>query len=279
MQIKTMTQEELKKLTSWEKLANDAALGIQSGRFYKLRNGSVVGPIVENARDARWRWSFQSDSYGWCWWLANGAWSKDSPSAMDIVEEYDQDKFIVDEPERPNINAPHPDTGTTSPSPRMTKHRLLDLAREATADRGLNYGKPEDNFARIAMLWNAHLCNRGIIDVTVNGFVLTPGDVAMMCALLKVARLQHQPGHQDSWVDLAGYAACGAEIELAPKAKMPLVWSSLGGLPEAVAAGEYFIDPSGHTYLAMDSFHAGQVPWLDEKKLQAWTGPTKVKTV
>jgi hypothetical protein len=36
--------------------------------------------------------------------------------------------------------------------------------------------------------------------------------VAIMCADLKLARFEHQPDHADSWVDLAGYAACGAEI-------------------------------------------------------------------
>jgi hypothetical protein len=39
-------------------------------------------------------------------------------------------------------------------------------------------------------------------------------DVAAMLALLKIARLQQSPNHRDSWVDLAGYAACGAECGL-----------------------------------------------------------------
>ena len=39
----------------------------------------------------------------------------------------------------------------------------------------------------------------------------------MMC-LLKLARLKGAAGkHQDSWVDLAGYAACGCEIEFPGK--------------------------------------------------------------
>ena len=33
----------------------------------------------------------------------------------------------------------------------------------------------------------------------------------MMMALMKIARLQNMPSHLDSWVDLAGYAACGGE--------------------------------------------------------------------
>lgn len=89
-----------------------------------------------------------------------------------------------------------------------TKREVLDRAIEAVADRGLNYGAPEDNFVRIARLWNAHMHNRGIG----TNVSLDATDVATMCALLKIARLQHQPDHMDSWVDLAGYAACGGEI-------------------------------------------------------------------
>ena len=37
-------------------------------------------------------------------------------------------------------------------------------------------------------------------------------DVAMMMALLKIARIQSGTGTDDSFVDLAGYAACGGEI-------------------------------------------------------------------
>jgi hypothetical protein len=33
-----------------------------------------------------------------------------------------------------------------------------------------------------------------------------------MMALMKIARLATNPAHEDSWVDLAGYAACGASV-------------------------------------------------------------------
>lgn len=42
----------------------------------------------------------------------------------------------------------------------MKKAELLEIAKAAVADRGLNYGRPEDNFARIAALWTQHLRNR-----------------------------------------------------------------------------------------------------------------------
>lgn len=94
---------------------------------------------------------------------------------------------------------------------RITKHELLDLAKAAVADRGLNYGKPEDNFTRIAHRWRAHIFNRfgKLIE-------LDAASVAIMCMDLKMARLENTPHHLDSWVDAAGYAACGANIAAEP---------------------------------------------------------------
>ena len=44
------------------------------------------------------------------------------------------------------------------------------------------------------------------------GVEFTANDVAMMMALLKIARIRTGTATDDSYVDLAGYAACGAEI-------------------------------------------------------------------
>lgn len=89
----------------------------------------------------------------------------------------------------------------------MKKAELLDKAKEAVTDRGLNYGRPEDNFKRIAGLWNIYLRDRyGVVAV------IEPIDVAGMMVLMKVARLENTPTHLDSWTDIAGYAACGAEL-------------------------------------------------------------------
>jgi hypothetical protein len=91
------------------------------------------------------------------------------------------------------------------PPKPTTKAGVLDAAKAAVADRGLNYGKPEDNFGRIADLWSVHLENRGIPAVLA-------ASVALMMVDMKQARLENDPTHLDSWVDIAGYAACGAEI-------------------------------------------------------------------
>lgn len=89
----------------------------------------------------------------------------------------------------------------------MQRADVLSAASDAVRDRGLNYGNPEDNFARIARLWNAHLINRGYV----SGVVGT-GDVAIMLGLVKDARLANDMTHADSWIDKAGYAACGGEV-------------------------------------------------------------------
>ena len=78
---------------------------------------------------------------------------------------------------------------------------ILNWAAEVVRDRAGTYGKPEDNARRVAALWNAYLENRTI----------TPVDVGIMMALLKVARLAESP-HRDGFVDGAGYFAYAGEV-------------------------------------------------------------------
>lgn len=85
------------------------------------------------------------------------------------------------------------------------REKVLGLAAGAVLkQRCHTYGPPADNFADIAALWTAY-----------TGRKFTRGDVAIMIALVKVARLMENPQHLDSWTDLAGYAACGYEAALA----------------------------------------------------------------
>lgn len=87
----------------------------------------------------------------------------------------------------------------------MTRAEILDRAKACViGDREEDYGGPERSFEAIAHLWTAYL-NHGI----------TPVDVAAMMALLKIARISGGHFKADNWVDLAGYAACGGEIEAA----------------------------------------------------------------
>ena len=79
---------------------------------------------------------------------------------------------------------------------------LREAERCVCGHREQDYGSPEDNFKIIALLWSAYL------DYPVNSL-----DVAMMMSLLKVARIRTGNGTMDSFIDLAGYAACGGEIQ------------------------------------------------------------------
>jgi len=92
-------------------------------------------------------------------------------------------------------------------SESMNREECLNNAMECvTKDRQNTYGSPEDNFKRIANLWNAYL------DIP-NCHQIGADDVAAMLALLKIARIASGNSHSDNWVDLAGYAACGCELQ------------------------------------------------------------------
>lgn len=84
----------------------------------------------------------------------------------------------------------------------MTRNEILETARTCVCGkRETDYGSPEDNFRKIALLWTAYL-----------GRSVTPIDVAMMMVLLKVARTKGGVGSDDNFVDIAGYAACAGEL-------------------------------------------------------------------
>jgi uncharacterized protein (UPF0303 family) len=84
----------------------------------------------------------------------------------------------------------------------MNRPDILHKAEQCVCgQREHEYGSPEDNFQIIANLWTAY-----------KGSKFTALDVSMMMALLKIARIQSGTATDDSFVDLAGYAACGGEI-------------------------------------------------------------------
>lgn len=95
---------------------------------------------------------------------------------------------------------------------KLTRAAVLEKARACVCgEREQDYGSPEDSFGCIAELWEAYLRAACIAPDAV--VTVTPTDVAMMMALLKIARVgtSFVGGTADSFVDLAGYAACGAE--------------------------------------------------------------------
>ena len=84
----------------------------------------------------------------------------------------------------------------------MNRPEILEAARKCVCgEREQEYGTPENNFTLIANLWTAY-----------TGDYYSAVDVAMMMALLKIARVKAGTGTADSFVDLAGYAACAGEL-------------------------------------------------------------------
>lgn len=90
----------------------------------------------------------------------------------------------------------------------LSREDVLKEAIEVTKARGLKYGQPEENFARIARHWRVYFQNRFDVDLPIGS-----RDVALLMDLMKTSRLENEITHHDSWVDKAGYAACGAAIQ------------------------------------------------------------------
>ena len=85
----------------------------------------------------------------------------------------------------------------------MDRAEILKIAEQCVCgNREQDYGSPEDSFGTISLFWTAYL-----------GYAVTRTDVAAMMALLKIARISSGHAKADNWIDLAGYAACGGEIE------------------------------------------------------------------
>lgn len=125
----------------------------------------------------------------------------------------------------------------------MTRKECLDNAvKVVLSDRNSQYGEPEDSFHAIAGLWSVYL-----------GRPVSPCDVALMLSLLKIARAQRNPHHDDSWTDLAGYAACGAECahEMCGCEKIEGLEAAMAGTP-ALTRDEIPSTGNNHGGMMMD---------------------------
>ncbi|HAT66259.1 MAG TPA: hypothetical protein DCS66_16975 [Flavobacteriaceae bacterium] len=82
----------------------------------------------------------------------------------------------------------------------ISKELLKEANKLISGKRHSDYGDKLTNHKNIAALWSIFLRTN-----------ITPHDVAMCMALVKVARLMHARKH-DSYVDLSAYAAIAGEI-------------------------------------------------------------------
>ena len=91
----------------------------------------------------------------------------------------------------------------------MNREECLNKAKEyVLGQRENEYGTPKKNFSKIAKLWSAY-----------KEIEFSALDVAIMMSLLKIARIAGTSPTDDSFVDLAGYAACACEIFEESKAR------------------------------------------------------------
>jgi hypothetical protein len=82
----------------------------------------------------------------------------------------------------------------------LDAYQLLVRAQTTVKERGQDYGDKFENHQRIADIWSIIL-----------GTEIKAEQVALCMAGTKIARLIQSPTHEDSWLDLAGYAAVGSE--------------------------------------------------------------------
>lgn len=83
----------------------------------------------------------------------------------------------------------------------MKRELLEEAANIVEGQRKEDYGETYKSFERISNLWSAYL-----------SCPVSPSDIAAMMIMLKISRAKQTPTHKDSWVDMAGYAACGYEV-------------------------------------------------------------------
>lgn len=88
------------------------------------------------------------------------------------------------------------------------KHILMEALDLIFEDRHRTHGRPEENLANIATMWDAWC--RVSRDAQ-----MTAHDVAIMMALLKIARTQTGVYNRDDYVDAAGYIALAHRLAAA----------------------------------------------------------------
>ena len=89
----------------------------------------------------------------------------------------------------------------------MERAEVLEAAKGmVSGQRQEDYGSPERNFEVISDLWSVYLKHMRFKGITSR-------DVAAMMILLKVGRRCGGKPNIDNWIDAAGYAACGGELE------------------------------------------------------------------
>lgn len=94
----------------------------------------------------------------------------------------------------------------------MDRAEILAAAQRCVCgERQQDYGTPENSFRVIGELWETYIKEKcASVGAQIE---IIPEDVAALLGLMKIARIATGHGKDDNWVDLAGYAACGGELQ------------------------------------------------------------------
>lgn len=142
-----------------------------------------------------------------------------SPRKVGATEYWDDRAVNTKDWRSSTVTKPAPtDTPRTTPSeehkdeagpdPSSRRGILLQATRCVCGDRDQDYGSPENSLSAIASLWADYIKAKYGVSAPLTGV-----DASAMMVLFKIARVATGHGKADNWVDAAGYAACGGEIE------------------------------------------------------------------
>lgn len=187
------------------------SLQIEAGKFYRRRDGEIVGPARRQANaefESDYPWRVDGPGNGHFVYTAEGQYNRYSAGDhFDLVE------AVPDPNAKIELNVANAFTRTKV---RITADlgTATGIAARASelvgGDRDRQHGAKVDNFQRIATVWDAWLKVRKDPAAP-----LGPHDVAIMMSFLKAARTQSGAFNSDDAIDHCGYAACAGEIQAA----------------------------------------------------------------
>lgn len=206
-------ESDLDLVEEWVDQATRPRLTIEAGKFYKTRDGRKLGPY-QDIGDDLWRVGGDHVTAR----FSSGRLNHDRDESGDLVEEWVDPveepcpaQTVVEgapiDPVSMFVLGVTPDRALGNAPPDIKAEIADEAKRIVSGARRSAYGKPEQNFERIARFWQAYFENTGRGDVKI-----TAQDVSPMMRLMKEARLAESPTHRDSFVDLVGYTLTGAEV-------------------------------------------------------------------
>lgn len=184
-----------------------SGLQIEEGKWYRRRDGRVVGPAWRRATGRLYPWCLGKHEMGDTIYADDGRFALDGRCAkLDLVEE-----VPAPLPQNPVDIAIAAEIDAEAAGVPANPRRAVDIAGKAASlvggDRDRQHGAKHDNFRRIAGVWNAWLAIR-----KEPAAPLDAHDVGCMMALMKLARTQSGALNVDDYVDACGYAACAGEV-------------------------------------------------------------------